>query len=125
MCCRITQRCACGAVTYGPALATTADGGYAEVAYARATGLVRIPEPLSSIEASPLLCGYHDSHALLNLDIEPGALVGIQGIGGLRLTSPPCDVTTTRPLPSALPAPKYHRHDPPDQGDIHDAEVHS
>jgi propanol-preferring alcohol dehydrogenase len=67
-----------------PQPGTTADGGYAEVAYARAAGLVRIPEGLSSIEASPLLCaGITTFNALRSLHIEPGALVGIQGIGGL------------------------------------------
>jgi D-arabinose 1-dehydrogenase-like Zn-dependent alcohol dehydrogenase len=67
-----------------PQPGTTADGGYAEVVYARATGLVRIPEGLSSIEASPLLCaGITTFNGLRSLDIEPGALVGIQGIGGL------------------------------------------
>ncbi|MDQ0757587.1 alcohol dehydrogenase catalytic domain-containing protein [Streptomyces canus] len=34
---------------------TTTDGGYAEVVYARASGLVRIPEGLSAIHAAPLL----------------------------------------------------------------------
>ncbi|MFI5998452.1 alcohol dehydrogenase catalytic domain-containing protein [Streptomyces sp. NPDC051362] len=35
---------------------TSTDGGYAEVAYARASGLVRIPQGLSAIDAAPLLC---------------------------------------------------------------------
>jgi propanol-preferring alcohol dehydrogenase len=63
---------------------TTEDGGYAEVAYARASGLVRIPDGLRSQDASPLLCaGLTTFNALRSLDVEPGALVGIQGIGGL------------------------------------------
>ena len=67
-----------------PQPGTTEDGGYAEVAYARASGLVRIPEGLSSLVASPLLCaGIATFNALRGLDVEPGALVGIQGIGGL------------------------------------------
>ncbi|MER6926437.1 alcohol dehydrogenase catalytic domain-containing protein, partial [Streptomyces spiralis] len=35
---------------------TTTDGGYAEVAYARASGLVRIPDGISALDAAPLLC---------------------------------------------------------------------
>ncbi len=35
-----------------PQPGTTVDGGYAEVVYARATGLVRIPDQLKSLEAS-------------------------------------------------------------------------
>jgi propanol-preferring alcohol dehydrogenase len=67
-----------------PQPGTTQDGGYAEVTYARATGLVRIPDALSSLQASPLLCaGITTFNALQNLNVEPGALIGIQGLGGL------------------------------------------
>jgi propanol-preferring alcohol dehydrogenase len=67
-----------------PQPGTTEDGGYAEVAYARASGVVRIPDGLSSLDASPLLCaGITTFNALRSLDVEPGALIGIQGIGGL------------------------------------------
>jgi alcohol dehydrogenase, propanol-preferring len=67
-----------------PQPGTTEDGGYAEVVYARASGLVRIPDVLSSVHASPLLCaGITTYNALRNLNLQPGALVGIQGIGGL------------------------------------------
>jgi propanol-preferring alcohol dehydrogenase len=67
-----------------PQPGTTEDGGYAEVVYARATGLVRIPAELTSLDASPLLCaGITTFNALQSIDAPPGALVGIQGIGGL------------------------------------------
>jgi alcohol dehydrogenase, propanol-preferring len=67
-----------------PWFGTTADGGYAEVAYARATGLVRIPDALASVDASPLLCaGITTYNALRMLNARPDALVAIQGIGGL------------------------------------------
>jgi propanol-preferring alcohol dehydrogenase len=67
-----------------PQPGTTQDGGYTEVTYARATGLVRIPDALSSLQASPLLrAGITTFNALQNLDVEPGALIGIQGLGGL------------------------------------------
>ncbi len=63
---------------------TTTDGGYAEVAHVRASGLVRIPDGISSTDAAPLLCaGLTTFNALRQLDLRPGALVAIQGIGGL------------------------------------------
>src|SRR5271167_5073573 len=59
-----------------PQPGTSADGGYAEVVYARASGLVRIPDSLKSLDASPLLCaGITTFNALRNLDVEPDALV--------------------------------------------------
>ena len=67
-----------------PQPGTTEDGGYAEVGYARATGLVRIPDALSSVVAAPLLCaGITTFNPLQRLNAEPDALVAIQGIGGL------------------------------------------
>ncbi|MEV7991301.1 alcohol dehydrogenase catalytic domain-containing protein [Streptomyces sp. NPDC086077] len=63
---------------------TTIDGGYAEVAYARASGLVRIPEGISAIDAAPLLCaGLTTFTALQQGRTRAGALVAVQGIGGL------------------------------------------
>lgn len=67
-----------------PLTGTTVDGGYAEITYARASGLVRLPAEISSIDAAPLLCaGITVYQALQDLDLPPGALVAIQGIGGL------------------------------------------
>jgi propanol-preferring alcohol dehydrogenase len=67
-----------------PQPGTTEDGGYAEAVYARETGLVRIPDALASLDASPLLCaGITTYNALQKLKAEPDALVAIQGIGGL------------------------------------------
>ncbi|MFG3207079.1 alcohol dehydrogenase [Streptomyces sp. NPDC048192] len=63
---------------------TTTDGGYAEVAYARASGLVRIPEGISALDAAPLLCaGLTTFAALQQGRARAGALVAVQGIGGL------------------------------------------
>jgi propanol-preferring alcohol dehydrogenase len=60
------------------------DGGYAEVVTAKANGLVRVPEGLSSVEAAPLLCaGLTTYKALTQIGARPGALVAVQGIGGL------------------------------------------
>lgn len=62
----------------------TIDGGYAEVVYARASGLVRIPEGISAIDAAPLLCaGLTTFIALQQESTRAGALVAVQGIGGL------------------------------------------
>jgi propanol-preferring alcohol dehydrogenase len=67
-----------------PRPGTTEDGGYAEVGYARVTGLARIPDSLPSVDASPLLCaGITTYNALQKLNLEPDSLVAIQGIGGL------------------------------------------
>lgn len=63
---------------------TTIDGGYAEVAYARASGLVRVPDGVPPAEAAPLLCaGLTTFTALQRSGARPGSLIAVQGIGGL------------------------------------------
>src|SRR6202045_2559457 len=60
------------------------DGGYAEVMTAKASGLVAIPDELSSADAAPLLCaGITPFSALRNSAAKPGDLVAVLGIGGL------------------------------------------
>jgi propanol-preferring alcohol dehydrogenase len=60
------------------------DGGYAEVMIAKASGLVSIPDDLSSVDAAPLLCaGLTTFSALRNSPAKAGDLVGVLGIGGL------------------------------------------
>jgi propanol-preferring alcohol dehydrogenase len=60
------------------------DGGYAEVMIAKASGLVAIPDDLSSAAAAPLLCaGLTTFGALRNSRALPGDLVAVLGIGGL------------------------------------------
>ena len=67
-----------------PQPGTDADGGYAEMVYARASGLVRVPESMDPITTAPLLCaGITTFNALRHADAQPGAVVAIQGIGGL------------------------------------------
>ena len=67
-----------------PWTGTTVDGGYAEYCFSRASGLVRIPDGLNSVDAAPLLCaGLTVYTALRQIEARPGALVAIQGIGGL------------------------------------------
>ncbi|MFF4852872.1 alcohol dehydrogenase catalytic domain-containing protein [Streptomyces sp. NPDC001194] len=63
---------------------TTSDGGYAEIITARSSGLVRMPQGMSAVDAAPLLCaGLTVYSALRQADGPPGALVAVQGIGGL------------------------------------------
>src|SRR5215472_16870315 len=60
------------------------DGGYAEVMLAKASGLVRIPDDLSSADAAPLLCaGMTTFSALRNSPAKAGDLVAVVGVGGL------------------------------------------
>src|SRR5262252_5532520 len=60
------------------------DGGYAEVMTAKATGLVSVPDDLSSVDAAPLLCaGLTTFSALRNSLAKAGDLVAVVGIGGL------------------------------------------
>ncbi|WNO68204.1 alcohol dehydrogenase catalytic domain-containing protein [Streptomyces sp. AM2-3-1] len=67
-----------------PQTGSDVDGGYAESMVARASGLVRIPEGIDSIDAAPLLCaGLTVFSALRQIECVPGALVAVQGIGGL------------------------------------------
>ncbi|SEO04593.1 alcohol dehydrogenase catalytic domain-containing protein [Actinacidiphila rubida] len=67
-----------------PTTGADVDGGYAEVAYARETALVRLPADLEAQAGAPLLCaGLTVYNALLSADARPGSLVAIQGIGGL------------------------------------------
>jgi propanol-preferring alcohol dehydrogenase len=67
-----------------PQPGTTADGGYAEMVYARASGLVRIPEGIDALTAAPLLCaGLTTFNALRAAAVPVNGLVAVQGIGGL------------------------------------------
>src|SRR5712672_4009209 len=62
----------------------TVDGGYAEVMIAEARGIASIPDELTSVDAAPLLCaGITTYNALRNAGLRGGALVAVQGIGGL------------------------------------------
>src|SRR5882762_3444919 len=64
--------------------AITHDGGYAEYMVSPAEAVAAIPEELPAAEAAPLLCaGITVFNALRNSGAHPGALVAVQGIGGL------------------------------------------
>lgn len=67
-----------------PELGRTQDGGYAEYVYVRASGVVAVPDGLDALSAAPLLCaGITVFNALRAAEAPPGALVAVQGIGGL------------------------------------------
>src|ERR1700685_991326 len=60
------------------------DGGYAEVMIAKASGLIAVPDHLSSVDAAPLLCaGLTTFSALRNSPARAGDLVAVFGVGGL------------------------------------------
>jgi D-arabinose 1-dehydrogenase-like Zn-dependent alcohol dehydrogenase len=60
------------------------DGGYQQYMVAPVEALASIPDTLSDAEAAPLLCaGVTTFNALRHGGALPGALVAVQGIGGL------------------------------------------
>lgn len=60
------------------------DGGYAESMIAKASGLMAVPDELSSVAAAPLLCaGLTTFSALRNSPARAGDLVAVLGVGGL------------------------------------------
>src|ERR1700731_4065675 len=60
------------------------DGGYAEVMIVKASGLIAVPDDLSSVDAAPLLCaGLTTFSALRNAPARAGDLVAVFGVGGL------------------------------------------
>jgi propanol-preferring alcohol dehydrogenase len=85
--CGVCSRCRRGDFVHctdQPLTGVTVDGGYAEYSYARATGLVAVADDAVAAEIAPLLCaGLTTFGALRQLDLEPNALVAVQGIGGL------------------------------------------
>lgn len=85
--CEACQQCRRGAFHLcrnQPILGASADGGYAEMLLARATGLVAIPDELAAHEAAPILCaGLATFNALRKCGAAPGDLVAIHGVGGL------------------------------------------
>jgi propanol-preferring alcohol dehydrogenase len=79
--------CLSGWETLCPAQQNTGysvDGGFAEYVLADADYVGRIPDPLSFVEAAPILCaGVTVYKGLKVLDVGPGDWVVISGVGGL------------------------------------------
>lgn len=60
------------------------DGGYAEYMIAREEAIALVPPGLTPAEAAPLLCaGVTVFNSMRHMDVQPGDLVAVQGIGGL------------------------------------------
>lgn len=67
-----------------PVTGSSRDGGYAEMMTARHTGLVAIPDELSSEHAAPILCaGIATFNGLKRSGAQAGDTVAILGVGGL------------------------------------------
>lgn len=62
----------------------TQDGGFAEYVLLRSEALVRVPKEIDPAEAAPLLCaGVTVFNGIRKLHVEQGAIVAVQGLGGL------------------------------------------
>ena len=62
----------------------TQNGGYAEYVLLRSEAVVRVPSDVDPVQAAPLLCaGVTVFNGIRKMAIQPGALVAIQGLGGL------------------------------------------
>ncbi|GAO13625.1 uncharacterized protein UV8b_01755 [Ustilaginoidea virens] len=62
----------------------TRDGGFAEYALLEEEAVVRVPKNLDAAEAAPLLCaGVTVFNGIRKMHVEQGALVAVQGLGGL------------------------------------------
>jgi len=60
------------------------DGGYAEYVTLVANAVSSVPTELDPAEAAPLFCaGVTTFNSLRNMDVKPGEIVAVQGIGGL------------------------------------------
>jgi propanol-preferring alcohol dehydrogenase len=85
--CSHCEPCREGEFPYCTSGATTAvnfDGGYAEYMCAPETAVAAMPEEIDATLAGPLLCaGVTTFNALRHAGVNAGALVAIQGIGGL------------------------------------------
>jgi alcohol dehydrogenase len=74
-----------------PVTGSSRDGGYAEYMLARATGLVAIPDDLSSVDAAPLLCaGIATFNALKNPARRQGILWSFRAWVGWAIL--PCNM---------------------------------
>ncbi|KAJ3310955.1 hypothetical protein HDU76_003238, partial [Blyttiomyces sp. JEL0837] len=62
----------------------TRDGGYAEYLVARYEALAIVPGEVDAAELAPMMCaGLTCFNAIRNMNVKPGELVAVQGIGGL------------------------------------------
>lgn len=60
------------------------DGGYAEYVLLRTEAVVKVPLDVDPVEYAPILCaGITIFNSIRKLNIPPGDLVAVQGLGGL------------------------------------------
>ncbi|KAH7001103.1 chaperonin 10-like protein [Ilyonectria destructans] len=60
------------------------DGGFAEYVLLRAEAVVQVPKEMDPADAAPLLCaGVTVFNGIRKLGVEQGAIVAVQGLGGL------------------------------------------
>ncbi|GAA5905058.1 hypothetical protein JCM8208_007672 [Rhodotorula glutinis] len=60
------------------------DGGHAEFVTLRTEAVTSIPEDIEPAKAAPLLCaGVTVYNSIRNMDVHPGDVVAVQGLGGL------------------------------------------
>jgi len=60
------------------------NGGYAEYHIARQSALLHVPTHVNAAELAPLLCAGNTVYgAIRHANLQPGALVAVQGMGGL------------------------------------------
>ncbi|GAA6063438.1 hypothetical protein JCM10212_002624, partial [Sporobolomyces blumeae] len=60
------------------------DGGHAEYAILRSESLAALPDDIDPVQAAPLLCaGVTVFNSLRHMDVFPGDVVAVQGVGGL------------------------------------------
>lgn len=62
----------------------TRDGGYAEYVLLRTEAVVRVPKDVDPVEYAPILCaGITVFNSIRKMQIPPGEVIAVQGLGGL------------------------------------------
>ena len=62
----------------------TMDGGYAEYVLLRSEAVVNVPTDIDPVEYAPILCaGITVFNSIRKMNVPPGEIVAIQGLGGL------------------------------------------
>ncbi|KFY07549.1 hypothetical protein V492_07040 [Pseudogymnoascus sp. VKM F-4246] len=82
--CRSCQRGLFQTCDNGEVNGLSRDGGFAEYVLLRAEAVVRVPREIDPAEVAPLLCaGVTVFNGIRKMHVEQGALVAVQGLGGL------------------------------------------
>ncbi|KAI0782627.1 GroES-like protein [Abortiporus biennis] len=79
--CRVGDFCLCKNQAIN---GVTMDGGYAEYTTLRSEAVISVPREIDPAEAAPVLCaGITTFNSLRHMNVSPGEIVAVQGIGGL------------------------------------------